>query len=45
MNCYGGTDLARAYRTVRDNTIKIAEEIPESKVAEWKFIKEILARR
>ena len=31
MNCYGGTDLARAYRTVRDNTIKIAEEIPESK--------------
>ena len=31
MNCYGGTDLARAYRTVRENTIKIAEEIPESK--------------
>jgi uncharacterized damage-inducible protein DinB len=30
MNCYGGTDLARAYRTVRDNTVKIAEEIPES---------------
>jgi uncharacterized damage-inducible protein DinB len=30
MNCYGGKDLARAYRTVRDNTIKIAEEIPES---------------
>jgi uncharacterized damage-inducible protein DinB len=31
MNCYTGKDLARAYRTVRDNTIKIAEEIPESK--------------
>lgn len=31
MNCYGGKDLARAYRTVRENTIKIAEEIPEAK--------------
>ena len=31
MNCYGGKDLARAYRTVRDNTLKIAEEIPEAK--------------
>lgn len=31
MNCYGGKDLARAYRTVRENTIKIAEEIPEGK--------------
>jgi uncharacterized damage-inducible protein DinB len=31
MNCYGGKDLARAYRTVRENTIKVAEEIPESK--------------
>ena len=30
MNCYGGKDLARAFRTVRDNTVKIAEEIPES---------------
>src|SRR5262249_15018101 len=30
MNCYGGKDLARAFRTVRDNTIKIAEDIPES---------------
>src|SRR4029434_10249583 len=30
MMCYGGKDLARTYRTVRDNTIKIAEEIPES---------------
>jgi len=32
MNCYGGKDLARAYRTVRENTIKIAEDIPESKL-------------
>ena len=31
MNCYSGKDLARAFRTVRENTIKIAEEIPESK--------------
>ena len=31
MNFYGGKDLARAYRTVRANTIKIAEEIPEDK--------------
>jgi uncharacterized damage-inducible protein DinB len=31
MNFYGGKDLARAYRTVRANTIKIAEEIPENK--------------
>ena len=30
MNCYGGKDLARAFRTVRENTIKIAEEIPDS---------------
>jgi len=32
MNCYSGKDLARAYRTVRENTIKIAEEIPEAKL-------------
>ena len=31
MNCYSGKDLARAFRTVRENTIKIAEEIHESK--------------
>src|SRR5262249_24719009 len=30
MQPYGGKDLARSYRTVRGNTIKIAEEIPES---------------
>jgi uncharacterized damage-inducible protein DinB len=28
---YGGSDLAAAFRTVRKNTIKIAEEIPEDK--------------
>lgn len=32
MLCYGAKDLARSYRTVRANTIKIAEEIPESKL-------------
>jgi uncharacterized damage-inducible protein DinB len=31
MNFYGSKDLARAFRTVRANTIKIAEEIPEDK--------------
>lgn len=29
MNCYGAKDLARAFRTVRKNTIEIANEIPE----------------
>jgi uncharacterized damage-inducible protein DinB len=31
MTYYGGRDLAAAFRTVRENTIKIAEEIPENK--------------
>ena len=31
MTYYGGKELAAAFRTVRDNTIKIAEEIPEDK--------------
>src|SRR3989442_15208610 len=31
MTYYGGKDLAAAFRTVRANTIKIAEEIPEDK--------------
>jgi uncharacterized damage-inducible protein DinB len=31
MTYYGGKELAAAFRTVRNNTIKIAEEIPESK--------------
>ena len=31
MNYYGGKQLADAFRTVRKNTIQIAEEIPEEK--------------
>ena len=31
MNYYGSKELAAAFRTVRENTIKIAEEIPENK--------------
>ena len=31
MTYYGSKELAASFRTVRDNTIKIAEEIPEGK--------------
>jgi hypothetical protein len=31
MTNYGAQELARSFRTVRANTIKIAEEIPEEK--------------
>ena len=31
MTYYGGKELAAAFRTVRNNTITIAEEIPENK--------------
>jgi uncharacterized damage-inducible protein DinB len=31
MNYYGAKEMAASYRTVRGNTIKIAEEIPEDK--------------
>jgi uncharacterized damage-inducible protein DinB len=31
MTYYGGKQLAHSFRTVRQNTIKIAEEIPEEK--------------
>lgn len=31
MTYYGSKELAASFRTVRNNTIKIAEEIPESK--------------
>lgn len=31
MTYYGAKELARSFKTVRDNTIKIAEEIPEDK--------------
>jgi uncharacterized damage-inducible protein DinB len=30
MTYYGGKELAAAFRTVRENTVKIAEEVPES---------------
>jgi uncharacterized damage-inducible protein DinB len=30
MTYYGGREMAASFRTVRNNTIKIAEEIPES---------------
>ena len=30
MDCYGGKELASAFRTVRKNTIQVAEDIPES---------------
>lgn len=30
MNAYGGKELASAFRTVRKNTIQVAEDIPES---------------
>jgi uncharacterized damage-inducible protein DinB len=33
MTYYGAADLAAAFRTVRDNTIAIAEEIPEDRYA------------
>ncbi len=31
MTYYGGKEMAASFRTVRENTIKIAEEIPEDK--------------
>ena len=31
MNYYGAKDLAASFRTVRKNTLTIAEEIPEDK--------------
>jgi uncharacterized damage-inducible protein DinB len=31
MNYYGAKDIAASFRTVRNNTLKIAEEIPEDK--------------
>ncbi|HKT47387.1 MAG TPA: DinB family protein [Candidatus Acidoferrales bacterium] len=31
MIAYGGKELANAFRTVRNNTIQVAEDIPESK--------------
>jgi uncharacterized damage-inducible protein DinB len=31
MNHYGGKEMAASFRTVRKNTIQVAEDIPESK--------------
>jgi uncharacterized damage-inducible protein DinB len=31
MTYYGGKEMAASFRTVRENTLKIAEEIPENK--------------
>ena len=31
MNYYGAKDLAESFRTVRKNTIQVAEDIPEDK--------------
>src|ERR1035437_1382601 len=31
MTYYGASDLARSFRTVRTNTLRIAEEIPEDR--------------
>ena len=31
MTCYGAKEIAASFRTVRNNTLKIAEEIPEDK--------------
>jgi uncharacterized damage-inducible protein DinB len=31
MTYYGGKELAASFRTVRENTVKIAEDVPESK--------------
>ena len=31
MNYYGGKEMAEAFRTVRKNTIQVAEDIPEEK--------------
>ena len=33
MTYYGAKERARSFRTVRNNTIEIAEEIPEEKYA------------
>src|SRR5260221_3842325 len=48
MNCYGGKNLAQSFLTVRRNTVKIAEEIPEGQygfkpTAETKSVGQLLA--
>src|SRR5215204_969465 len=48
MTYYGAQELAAAFRTVRDNTIKIAEDIPENQydyrpAPETRSVREMLA--
>ena len=48
MTCYGGKELADSFRTVRKNTLVIAEEIPEAQfdfraVAEVRSVAEMLS--
>ncbi len=47
MTDYGAKDLAAAFRTVRANTIQIAQDIPEEKygfrpVPDWRSVAELL---
>jgi uncharacterized damage-inducible protein DinB len=48
MTYYGASDLARSFRTVRKNTLRIAEEIPEDRydfrpTSDSRSVREILA--
>ena len=48
MNYYGGKELAESFRTVRKNTLAIAEDVPEDKysfrpAAETRSVGELLA--
>jgi uncharacterized damage-inducible protein DinB len=48
MNYYGGKDLADAFRTVRKNTLRIADEIPEDQydfkaAPDTRTVRELLA--
>ena len=48
MNYYGGKELAESFRTVRKNTLAIAEDIPEDKydfrpMPETRSVRELLA--
>jgi len=48
VTCYGASDLARSFRTVRANTLRIAEDIPEEMydfrpTPDCRSVREILA--
>ena len=48
MNYYGGKELAESFRTVRKNTIAVAQDIPEDKYSfraapETRSVGELLA--